>query len=107
MKFSGSVANGPVNKWLYFDGDPDRRLDTVTVFRIRHYWEIRKVVNGHSLILIRHMAALVRRALAEICTFPVLLVYHEKLTSEALRLGCVNKGSYSFTCHPHIYPEVQ
>ena len=23
-------------------------LDTVIVFRIRHYWEIRKVVNGHK-----------------------------------------------------------
>jgi len=32
------------------------------------------VVKGHSFILIRHMAALVRRALAEVCTVPVLLV---------------------------------
>ena len=107
MKFSGRVANGPVNKWLSFDGDPDHRLDTVTVFRIRHYWEIRKVVNGHSFILIRHMAALVRRALAEIRTVPVFLVYHEKLTSKALRLGLVNKRSYSFTCHPHGCPRMQ
>ena len=44
------------------------------VFRIRHYWEIRKVVNGHSFILIRQMAALVRRALTEVCTVPVVLV---------------------------------
>jgi len=40
---------------------------------------MRKVVNGHSFILIRQMAALVtfvvRRALAEICTVPVLLVH--------------------------------
>ena len=57
------------------DGDPDHRLlDTGIVFRIRQYWEIRKVVNGHSFILIRQMAALVRRALAEVCTAPVLLV---------------------------------
>jgi len=41
-------------------------------FRIRHYWEIRKVVNGHRSI--GQMAALVRRALAEVCTVPVLLV---------------------------------
>jgi len=34
----------------------------------------RKVINGHSFILIRQMAALVRRALAEVCTVPVLLV---------------------------------
>ena len=25
MKFSGKVGNGPVNKWLNFVGDPDRR----------------------------------------------------------------------------------
>jgi len=71
MKFSGKVGNGPA---LNFGGDPDHRLDTGIVFRIRHYWEIRKVVNGLSFILIRRMAALVRRALAEVCTVPVLLV---------------------------------
>jgi len=32
------------------------------------------VVNGHSFIMIREMAALVRLALAEVCTVPVLLV---------------------------------
>jgi len=31
------------------------------------------VVNGHLFILIHQMAALVRRALAEVCTVPVLL----------------------------------
>jgi len=43
------------------------------VFRIRHYWEIRKVVNDINLllILIRQMATLVRRALAEVCTVTV------------------------------------
>jgi len=44
------------------------------VFRICHYLEIPTVVNGHSFILIRQMAALVRRALAKVCTVPVLLV---------------------------------
>jgi len=49
MKFSGKVDNGPVNKRLNFGGDPDHHLDTRVVFRIRHYWEIRKVViNGHK-----------------------------------------------------------
>jgi len=47
MKFSGKVGNGPENKCLNFGGDPDHRLDTRIVFRIRHYWEIRKVVNGN------------------------------------------------------------
>ena len=32
------------------------------------------MVNGHSFILIRQMAALVRRALAEVCTVLVILV---------------------------------
>ena len=48
MKFSRKVGNGPLNKWLNFGGDSDHRLDTGIVFRIRHYWEIRKVVNGHK-----------------------------------------------------------
>jgi len=74
MKSSEKVGNGPVNMWLNFGGDPDHRLDRGIVFQIRHYWEIRKVSNGHSFILIRQMAALVRRALAEVCTVPVLLV---------------------------------
>ena len=74
MKLSGKFANWPVNKWLNFGGDPDYRLDTGIVFRIRYYWEIRTVVNGHSFILIRQMTALVRRALAEVCTVPVLIV---------------------------------
>jgi len=33
------------DKLLNFDGDPDRYLDTGIVFRILHYWEIRKVVS--------------------------------------------------------------
>jgi len=65
MKFSGKVGNG---------NDPDHRLDAGIVFRIHHSWEIRKVVNGLSFILIREMAALVRRALAEVYTVPVFLV---------------------------------
>jgi len=48
MKFSGKVCNGAMNKWLNFGGDPDHRLDTGVVFRIRRYWEIRKLVNGRK-----------------------------------------------------------
>ena len=48
MKFSGKVGNGPLNKWLNFGGDLDHRLDTWIAFRIRHYLEKRKVVNGHK-----------------------------------------------------------
>ena len=48
MKFLRKVGNGPMNKWLNSGGDPDHRLDTGIVFRIRHYWEIRKVVNRHK-----------------------------------------------------------
>jgi len=25
---------------------------------------------------------------------------------KALRLECVNEGSHSFTCHAHVYPQV-
>jgi len=74
MKFSGKVGNGPMNDWLNFGGSSDYRLDTAIVFLIRHRLEIRKVVHGHSFILIRQMTALVRRALVEACTVPVLLV---------------------------------
>ena len=34
------------------------------------------MVNGHSFILIRQMAALIRRALAAVCTVPMLLFFH-------------------------------
>jgi len=63
-----------IEEIVKFCGDPDHRLDARIVFRIRPYWEIRKVVNGHSFILIRQTAALVRRALAEVCTVPVPVV---------------------------------
>ena len=53
MKFSEKVGNGPMNKWLNFDGDPDQRSGSGIRIRI----EIP-----------------VRRALAEVCTVPVLLV---------------------------------
>jgi len=65
MRFSGKVGNGPLNKRLNLGGEPGQFLDTGIVFRIRQYWEIRKVVNGHSFILIRQMAAMVGRALTE------------------------------------------
>jgi len=39
MTFSGTVGNGPLNKWLNFGGNPGHRLDTEIVFRIRHCWE--------------------------------------------------------------------
>jgi len=44
------VDNGPANKTLNFCGDPHHRLDMGIVFRIRHYWEMLKVVNGHLLL---------------------------------------------------------
>jgi len=74
MKFPGKVGNGPVNKRLNFGGNPDYCLDTGIVFPICHYWEIREVDMNLLLLLICQMAALVRHALAEVCTVPVLLV---------------------------------
>jgi len=80
---------------IKFVGDLDHRLNTGIALRIRHYWEIRKVVStdcavrrcsaGHALagIAIATMTSLRyrpttdshnRRALAEVCTVPVLLV---------------------------------
>ena len=76
MKFSEKFDSGPSKKWLDFGKDTGHRLNTGIVFRIRYCREIRKVVNVHSFILIRQMAALVRRALAEVCVVPVLLVLY-------------------------------
>jgi len=44
MKFSGMVGNGPMNKWLNFDGDPDHS----DCFSDLLLWEIQTVVNGHK-----------------------------------------------------------
>ena len=93
MEFSAKVGNGPTKKYVNFDGDPDNRLDTGIVFRIRDYWEIRKVVltdcaalAGIAIAILTSIhrqpttgsgtdiATLVRRALTDVCTVPVLLV---------------------------------
>ena len=77
MKFSGKVGNVTVNKWINFGRDVDHRLDIGIVFRILHYWEIWKVVSGHKSVAHAdspYMAALVRRALAQVCTVSALLV---------------------------------
>jgi len=98
MKFAGKVGNGPMNSWLNFGGDPDHRLDTGIVFRMRHYWEIRKVVSTDCAACVtlqcttctsrrRHSNYDVItspaddrqrdiRPLAEVCIVPVLLVIH-------------------------------
>jgi len=34
-----------------------------------------------------------------------IVLYHEKLTSKALRYGTCYGGSHGFTCHPHVYPQ--
>ena len=76
MKFSETVSNGPVNKWLNFGVDSDYYLDTGIVsgfVTITRYGKWLTDINM-LLILIRQMAALVRRALAQVCTVPVLLV---------------------------------
>jgi len=76
MKFSWKVGNGPLNKWLNFGGDPDHCLNTGIVFRIHHHGRYEKWLTDINLllILIRQMATLVRCALAEACTVPVLLI---------------------------------
>jgi len=32
--------------------------------------------------------------------------YYELLTSRRSGMARVNEGSYSLTCHPHVYPQV-
>jgi len=44
VKFSGKVE-----QLVKFGGDPDHRLDTRMVFRIRHYWEIRRDAAVHGM----------------------------------------------------------
>jgi len=88
MKFSGKACNVPLNNWLNFGGDPNHCLDTGIVFRIRHYWQIRKMIptvcaarrcsaeHGLSRIAIATMTPLRHRPLAEVCTVAVLLVLY-------------------------------
>jgi len=57
MKFSAKVGNEPVNKRLNFGGDTDHRLDTGIIFRIRHCWEIRKVVSTDCAARMQRLAA--------------------------------------------------
>jgi len=86
MKVSRKVGNETLNNGLNFGGEPDHRLDTGIAFRIRHCWEIRKVVStdcakrrysaGHALagIAIATTTSLRHRPFAEVCTVPVFLV---------------------------------
>ena len=68
FKVGQQWANEQVVKFWWRSGSPSGYRDC---FPDSLLWEIRKVVNGRSS---RQMAALVRRALAEVCTVPVLLV---------------------------------
>jgi len=71
MNSTAKVGNRPMNKWLNFGVDPDHRLDTGIVFRICHYWEIRKVVKGHKSAA--HTGS-PDGGTGKICLVPVLLV---------------------------------
>jgi len=33
--------------------------------------------------------------------------YHKQLILRCSGMARVNKGSHSFTCHPHVYPQVE
>jgi len=78
MKVCGKVGYRTMSNGLNFGGDPDHRLDTGIAFRIRHCWEIRKVVStdcakrrysaGHALAGIAMATTTLRhRPLAEAC----------------------------------------
>jgi len=37
-----------------------------------------------------------------------IAIYHKQLITKALSyMALVNEGSYSFTCHPHVYPQLE
>jgi len=67
----------PMSKRLNFGGDPDHRLDTGIVFRIRHYWEIRKVVSTDFAA--RRCSA--RHALARIAIATMTSLRHRRTTA--------------------------
>jgi len=106
MKFSGKVGNWPLSKWLNFGGNPDHRLDTGIVFRICHYWEIQKVVLLLHPVIDSYwfarcgtdIATLVRRALVEVCTVPVLLVVNRYWVSTRF---CLFKSYQSHDVYLH------
>ena len=80
MKFSGKVGNGPVNKRLNFGGDPI-----------------------HEFVF----ATLARRALAEVCTVLVLLVFSvlHRHTAKSINSHEPYVGSGLSFCskHPFYY----
>jgi len=75
MKFSEKIGSRQLSKQLNFIGDPDHRLDTGIVYRTRYgrygKWLLKDI--NLLVILNRQMAVMVRCALAEVCTVPVLL----------------------------------
>jgi len=115
-----------MNKWLNFGDDPDHRLDTGIVFRIHHYWEIRKVLSTDCTVrpcsagrhnhsnydvitspALRPMtdngtdiARLVRRALAEVCTVPVLPV--SSLLMIVFTVRCYASTVYAVAVYPSV-----
>ena len=70
MKFSGKFGNWPTNERLNFGGDADHRLDTGLVSGFVTIGIYGKSLMGINLllILIRQMAQLIRRAVAEVCS---------------------------------------
>jgi len=75
-----------LNKHLNFGGDPNNRLDNRDCFPDSSLGDS-KVIDGHSFILIRQMAALVRRALEEVCTVSVLLVLTDIIGCDRLKFS--------------------
>jgi len=57
------------------------------------------VVNGHSFILVHQMAALIRRALAEVCTVPVLVVGTARTFNLTAWILGISKSKVSVVSH--------
>jgi len=51
-----------------------------------------------------HTSEVTVKSQEEACLYST---YYELLISRCSGMARVNKGSYSFTCHPHIYPQVE
>ena len=103
MKFSGKVDNGATEQMIKF-------WWRSVVFRIRHYWEIRKVAStdcaarrcsaGYTLagVAIASTTSLRHRPLAEVCTIPMLLVTARRSYASAV-LGVVILSVRPSICH--------
>jgi len=88
------VDTGTMNKLLNFGGDPDHHMDTWIVFRIRHYWEIRKVVSTDCAA--RRCTA--RHALAGIAIATMTSIRHRSTTDSGIDIATLVRHALAEVC---------